>query len=65
MISAVPADPKSTRWASRMPAKVVAPMLAQIASAVASALGRSAPVDTIPLTPLCLGDLLALSSDPP
>ena len=38
---------------------------AAIASAVADALGRSAPVDTIPLTPRRLRDLLALPSDPP
>ncbi len=38
---------------------------AAIASAVADALGRSAPVDTIPLTPRRLRDLLNLPSDSP
>ena len=38
---------------------------AAIGSAVADALGRSAPVDTIPLTPRRLRDLFALPSDPP
>ena len=38
---------------------------AAIASAVADALGRSAPVGSIPLAPRRLRDLLALSSDSP